>query len=202
MKPQTSNSELVDSRIEAVVPEGDVALNPLYAVDPSGAHIQVTAAFRARKVRTAIGVRVRAGFNHRSGSEGPLDVHCDGAIRIASSQQATSKCFTLGSPTITAATGTSVLLKLPVTIPKPGVCVPQDANQPTQHPAVQTTDLVAVVGTQVFGFRDNPFAALDDTSLTILVPTDIMRQAHRLRSEVRIPRSRRRPSSNRAQVKP
>jgi hypothetical protein len=123
-------------RIEAVVPEGDVALNPLYAVDPSGAHIQVTA---------------------------------------ASSQQATSKCFTLGSPVITAATGTSVLLKLPVTIPNPGVCVPQNAKQPTQSPAVQTTDLVAVVGTQVFGFRDNPFAALDDTSLTIVVPTDTLR---------------------------
>jgi len=47
-------------------------------------------------------------------------------------------------------------------------------------PSLSTKDLVVLAGNHVFGLRDAPFASRTDASLTVLMPTDLLRANHEI----------------------
>ena len=51
----------------------------------------------------------------------------------------------------------------------------KDCGGSADAPALNTKDLIAIVGNKVFGLRDAPFSARTDTHLSLLVPTDLLR---------------------------
>jgi hypothetical protein len=51
----------------------------------------------------------------------------------------------------------------------------KDCGGNQDSPALDTRDLIALVGNKVFGLRDAPFSARTATSLSLLIPTDLLR---------------------------
>jgi hypothetical protein len=56
----------------------------------------------------------------------------------------------------------------------------KDCGGSADAPALNTKDLVAIIGNRVFGLRDAPFSARTDTNLSLLVPTDLLRANHEI----------------------
>ena len=56
----------------------------------------------------------------------------------------------------------------------------KDCGGNLDSPALDTRDLVAIVGNKVFGLRDAPFSARTPASLSLLLPTDLLRSNHEI----------------------
>jgi hypothetical protein len=87
-----------------------------------------------------------------------------------SSSRRNQQCFTLDVSKVTPLSSTQTLVDVKVNIKDDSQC-----GGTAAVPSVKTTDLVAVIGTKVFGTRDAPLAARTADTLSVLVPTDLLR---------------------------